>query len=263
MKRSREAGRCASACGKRAREVSRAEIAAEICHSRKGVRLLPPNRCRASHRAARMAARIPTRRRASLTLPRFASTRTGRNPRALKISSMSRSGTSAPITRSSSFRLNSIFRSGSRARIHIHQRPPEVRRRPLVESVLPHAARQAPPFPDRRHVRSDRKLPCEGQALSKRGARKSDRTKRIRAEYCGLLKLISRFRAAHHAANADGARSSVRNHAHIFFERALGAIERAKLFARPRTCARRCGARSVYPDRKRAAAGRARTSRSS
>ena len=48
-----------------------------------------------------------------------------------------------------------------------------------------------------------------------------------------VLKPISRFGAAHHAADGHGVRR-VGDDAHVFCERALGAVERSHLFAGPR-----------------------------
>ncbi len=107
-----------------------------------------------------------------------------------RISSMSRSGTSAPITRRSSLRESSIA-GAPRGPDRRPRRPPEFRLRPIAESARRRGARPAPPFPDRRRARSDRTLPCAGPAPSTCAAPKSDRTRRIRAECCGVLKPIS------------------------------------------------------------------------
>ena len=140
-----------------------------------------------------------------------------------------------------------------RARDRRPQLRQEFRRQPIAESVPRRAARQAPPSRGRRRVRSGKTLRCASRAPSTCVESRWDRTRRTRSEYCGVLKPIS-LSAPPITPAIPTARGCVRR-SRTYLSSACARRHRACGFFLPAArAARRCGARSVYRDRMRAAA---------
>ena len=142
---------------------------------------------------------------------------------------MSRSGTSAPITRSSSWRESSIFFSGSRLRVHVHDSGEKFAAGNLLNQFC------GAPRSQLRHFG----IGAAFEAIGSLGAQAKSfgsAANGNRIEPGALDQNVARaetdfgFGSAHHAADAHGARG-IRYHARLFRQRAFGAIKRADFFS--------------------------------
>ena len=178
-------------------------------------------------------------------LPRLASTRTGGKPSAPRIASISRSGTSAPITRSNSLRDSSIVVWRLASRIDVHHARENFAAGHLLNQFGAAARSQLRHFRIGAALEAVRGFACAGPALSRCGEWKSDRTTRDSSSMLRVAELISLSAPPITPAMATARDASAITH--ISFASARSTPSSVRIFspARARRTTMRCSASKV------------------